>query len=81
MDLTSYLGFFGVGLVCVWLLWMKRRKWLMGFLVLTAVEAWLYTSEIAEAAPHIRALFSICKYAIAVVVVWVTVGRKESDES
>ena len=80
MNLESYAWFFVVGIICVWLLWMKRRKWLIGFLVLTAVESWLYTDEIANAKPEIRVAFSICKYAIAVVVVWVTIGRKEPSE-
>ena len=59
-----------------------KFKWFLGFLIVTAIDAWFYTDAIANSDPWTRFLFSAGKYALGAFGVMATiyVMRKGIDD-
>jgi len=59
----------------------SKISWVIAFLVVTAIEAWFYTPEIADGDPVTRFLFSVGKYTIGGVVSYLIVYMVKRDLS
>jgi len=74
MDLGSYFWGTIFAITIFYLLWKKKRRWLIGFMILSSITAWIdpyMTQDTLQG----QFVYEIGSYVVAIIGTYVLLGR------
>jgi len=80
MDFTPFFGYSIIIVLSFWILWQKKRRWLLGFLILSTITAWI-DPFFPQPTLQGQFVYEITSYFVAFVGSWVILGKAAGSDN
>lgn len=79
-DFGPFFGYALIIILAFWILWQKKRRWLIGFLILSTITSWV-DPYFPQPTLQGQFVYEITSYGVAFVGSYVLLGRRGGSDN